>query len=270
MAEMIKKDKIRNSFREQAALAQLHRWNAFCVDKDAPIERIADLISDECQLLHDNEIVASGIEDIVAHFRQSDPTTALALNIKVVGDLAADFELQATGQSQSVSFSFDWQDHLQPKLQFIAYSDVTSEAAETEVLEPIASRLLSVNHRWHVLVEDPNRSPEPFQEIISSKFVMDYGHGAVRSYDELVTWVTGSASSVGASRHDMASFSCEQLQNDLFRAIFVLDWTGLTHEDKYMKAQTEHIWTIQDVLANRYPLIEHINVNFLQPFKVIE
>lgn len=270
MSGLIEKDKVRNSFREKAALAQLHRWNAFCADKDAPIERIADLINEECQLLRGDEIAARGMKEILDHARQSDSTTGFALDVEVVGDLSADFKVQATGLSQTVSFSFDWQDHLQPKLRSIAYSDVTSKAVNTEILEPIASRLLSVNHRWHVLVEDPNRSPKPFKEIISSGFIMDYGHGAVRSYDELVAWVNGSASSVGASRHDMASFNSEQLEDDLYKAVFLLDWTGLTHEDKYMRAQTEHIWTIRDVSANRYPLIEHIKVNFLQPFKVIE
>ena len=129
---------------------------------------------------------------------------------------------------------------------------------------------MSVNHRWHTLVEDPKRTPEPFREIIGDDFTMEYGHGAVRSYDELSDWVYGSASSINASRHDLESFTWTPIGHADYQAVFVLDWCGLSRDDKIMVAKTRHTWRIKDDLTRVFPSIEHMDVHFLEPFKIIE
>ncbi|SIN64584.1 hypothetical protein SAMN02745824_1411 [Parasphingorhabdus marina DSM 22363] len=271
------KSVIRNSFREQAALTQLHRWIAFCLAEDAPSERIADLLGEQSKLIIGEDTVAEGPAEMIQLARSTGISAIISPDVAVVGDLGGDFGMRAVGRSttgtrafQQITFTFDWTDCLEPLLHTISYSEPGGEKPVIEPIEPMASRLLSVSHRWHVLVEDPERTPEPFQEIISEDFVMEYGHGAVRSYDELVDWVTGSASSVGASRHDLVGLKCERLGPGVHRAEFVLDWNGLTHDGKNMTAQTRHTWRIRDVPAARFPVIEHIDVEFLQPFKVIE
>ncbi len=277
MKAAIDKSVVRNSFREQAALTQLHRWMAFCSVEDMPAERIADMLGEQSELVIAEDVAAEGPAEIVQLARSTDISAVISPEVAVVGELSGDFSMQAVGRNssgmdawQKILFTFDWADRLEPRLQSVSYSELEGEKPIIEPIDPMASRLLSVNHRWHVLVEDPKRTPEPFKEIISDDFVMEYGHGAVRSYEELVDWVKGSASSVSASRHDLVGLKCERLGSDVYKAEFVLDWNGLTHEDRNMTAQTKHTWRIRDVPSARFPVIEHINVEFLQPFKIIE
>lgn len=281
MTNEISEVQIRNSFREQAALTQLHRWISYWPDRSEHWDRIDDLVIEDIELALSDGSAVAGKSDLKAlnrHDHQFEFSAIAGKEYEMIGEPDQNFEIrlpvfcpEAEPDSQfgDVRLSFDWADQLQPKIASVKYHIAATGRETQKAINPMASRLMSVNHRWHVLVEYPGRTPDPFQEIIGDEFVMDYGHGAVRSYEELCTWVAGSASSVDASRHDMESFESKQLDDGRYQAVFVLDWNGLTHEGKRMTAQTEHVWTIRDVPSARFPLIDHIKVNFLQPFKVI-
>jgi len=134
----------------------------------------------------------------------------------------------------------------------------------------IPHRLLSLKHRWHALGEAPTKIASPYQQIITDTFVMDWGTGAVRSYAQLEDWLTNSASSMAAARHDIERFEWSVIDDGCFHATFEFSWNGISKSGKPMRAQSRHLWLVHDNGQEPFGRIDRMDVEFLVPFHVID
>ncbi len=273
----VSKSAIRASYLEQAKLTQAHAWLALGMSNAQTYARREYVQSGGF------EITLSGVGELAASLpsqaKRSDLIRSAVLadawrlddhDALRVSGVVADPDSDNSFFSADIGFRFDAEPARLPPLAKIEMTLTGEAEAPGRSADLIKSRLLSTNHRWHTLVEDPNRTPEPFQELLGERFKMEFGYGSVNSYKELRQWVYGSASSVNASRHDMVSVSWRVLNGGEYEAMFVLDWLGLNKDDKTMAAKTEHTWTLSDDPSEPYPRIQHMAVRFLEPFSVIE
>ncbi|MEM9571366.1 MAG: hypothetical protein AAF996_07865 [Pseudomonadota bacterium] len=273
----ISKSAIRASYLEQAKLTQAHAWLALGMSNERVSARAEQLQANgfEIEISESDQLGASSLSlaqrsDLVRSAVLEDAWRLDAGTVLRVEGVIADPNNEGSFFNIQISFSFEPEPALLPpiaKIQIEMTGDAENPGASADLVK---SRLLSTNHRWHTLVEDPNRTPEPFQELLGERFKMEFGHGSVSSYEEFRQWVYGSASSVNASRHDMESVSWRPLDSDEYEAIFVLDWLGLNKDDKTMVAKTKHTWTFSNDPSEAYPRIQHMDVSFLEPFSVIE
>lgn len=269
-------EQVRRSYREQAQLAQAHRWlAAACAGDPAGIFDV--LLAPDATL---GGLAAAGVPMVSEQLpdlrgaRVSNATGPIFPDAQsvtlIVAAIPAGTAAGATIDGH-LTFHFTGPDLLRPLIQSVALSDVAARNSRPAGPEQVtASRVLSLKHRWHALVEDPDRTAEPFRELIADGFVMDWGEGSVRSFDELSAWVTGSAASVSAARHDLAEFEWSADGPERYRARFLLHWSGLSRSGRPMAARSEHRWQIQARPRQRFPAIARMDVNLLVSFHMVE
>ena len=149
-------------------------------------------------------------------------------------------------------------------------ADFSSEPTQTLPTSAVPHRILALKHRWHYLVENPQKDPEAFAEIAGDTFSMNWGHGGVDGFEELRTWVRESAASVSAARHDITHFEWHTLGNNSYQAVFEFDWYGFSRNNKPMFAQSRHTWEIQDNPTETFPRLHHMQVAFITPFRTVD
>lgn len=274
----VSKDVIRASYLEQAKLTQAHAWLGLGDVAQVSPERTSNLEAVSFEITRNGIALPSGIpgsrengREVVrgAVFANSWRALAHQDALSVSADIP-DAETETRFLRAELVFKFDPEPASVPLINAIEITTADPAPPPSSGADFQGSRLLSTNHRWHTLVEDPNRAPEPFKELLGERFKMEFGHGSVSSYEEFCDWIHGSASSVNASRHDLESFTWKPMRGDDYQAVFVLDWLGLNREDKVMTAKTKHTWTMTDDGSGSYPKIQHMNVEFLQAFAVID
>ena len=273
----VSKNSVRSSFLEQAKLAQAHSWLALGLPGFETSGRFKELQANSFEIVFegDDALAESAVSQREMHHLLRSATLDDLWTLEgddrlLVKGVISDPSTRDAYRNVDVRFVFVNEPALAPHISKIEIAISGLGEKPTVPADLIKSRLLSTNHRWHALVEDPNRTPEPFKELLGERFRMEFGHGSVNSYEELRQWVYGSASSVNASRHDMVSVTWCGLSDNEYEAVFVLDWLGLNRDDKMMTAKTKHTWTMSDDPSERYPRIQHMDVQFLEPFAVIE
>lgn len=131
------------------------------------------------------------------------------------------------------------------------------------------TRLLTVVHRWLELVENPNRTAEPFKEIVADEIYFDFSSGAIETFEDLTAWINGPASSVAHSKHDLSDFSFEAIGDNQYELNVTMDWHGLLPDGQRMNAKTQHNWTVVDNPSEIFARIKTINVEVLEPFVIV-
>jgi hypothetical protein len=132
------------------------------------------------------------------------------------------------------------------------------------------TRLLTLVHRWLELVENPERTPEPFQEIIAEDILFNFSSGAIENFEDLSAWINGPASSVAYSKHELSEFRFEKISEAEYTLWVTMDWNGLLPNGKHMTAKTLHNWTVVDNPSDRFARIKTIKVEVLEPFIIVE
>jgi len=261
MTEFPSRQSIRESFVSQSQLAQLHRWIALQFDdKHAPStlahpSSLYKLNGEACKLI-----------DLTNAIR-SHTINRLTVSDKTYSNPIAN-HARIESLPTTIELAFNRTNSLEPVIELVNLK-LGSSSRDENVLTEVPHRLLALKHRWHALVESPNKFPSAFTEIIAADFTMDWGYGGVTGYDELSAWISGSASSVSAARHDISEFRWHRTDHRKYEAYFVFDWYGYTHDEKPMQARSEHTWQVVDVPAESFPRLSHMQVKFTTPFHLV-
>ena len=278
---------VRQSYMQQGAIAQLHRWYQYYENADVGIENQLDILAKDVAVVSANG-TAEGHDAYVAAVSQLPSSWQNSHDLQasdvVVGEdgalgLTATITYQNVGMLEggavralSISYNADLKttDTPLPVFTRIAIeSGAPVDAGEFQDLYA-ANRLLSLVHYWMAMVEHPDRDPEPFREVLAPEIDIDFGSGPISDFEALKAWVEGPASSVSASRHDVHNFSYKTLGEDQFELTVDLDWTAIRRDDVWMTAKTRHTWTVSDTPSERFARIQKIQVEILEPFAVIE
>lgn len=252
---------IRGSYLAQRKLAQLHRWITLQLDPraDASDLATASLTSTlQGQPCSTTDLSAAVQKHHITHLACDDqtwPNPYMPAPLTVTQDkpstLAARFENTEL-----------------PLLSEVALSNSSPVDASAQP-SAIAHRILALKHRWHAIVEAPQKTPSALQELIAPSFDMQWGYGGLSGFSELSAWLTKSAASMDAARHDIAAFAWEPTGRSTFQAQFDFVWYGYSLELEPMHAESRHTWQIEDDPQERYPRIRDMSVEFLIPFHTV-
>ena len=270
MREFPAETTIRDSYLEQAQLSQTHRWLAaqFSARDGDRAEHGALLAPDPRCKLNGGLVTAETARRVVQSLKIVSLTASGRVpTVRLAATQGAAFEARPSTQ---LLLTFSGSDPLLPLVDSVSISapELAGAYPAREAPKDIPHRILALKHRWHALVETPTKTPEPFKDIIGERFVMDWGYGSVSGYDDLAAWLAGSASSVGAARHDIALFEWSELSRDHYRAVFEFDWHGYSLDKQPMRAKSRHTWQVHDRRGERYPRLQRMDVEFLIPFHV--
>lgn len=248
---------IRRSYIAQRQLAQLHRWIALQIDPRADSTNLTT-----ASLAFTNEGKSCDLSELSDLIRASKPAYLSCNDLTWPNPCE-----RATIASTTLAGSFDNSE--QPLLTDIALDNGKDHQEENARPTAIEHRILALKHRWHAIVEAPEKVPAALGELITPSFDMQWGYGGLSGFAELSTWLTKSAASMDAARHDIAAFAWQSTGQNTYQAEFDFVWYGYSNDLEPMHAESRHIWQIVDDPQDRYPRICQMSVEFLTPFHTV-
>lgn len=278
---------VRQSYQEHAAATQLLRWYQYYENTEASFENQLDILQEDVTIVstsgtaHGHDEYKAIVAKIPTTWQNSHNLTNFKPTIEQDGSIKIDASIvyQNVGMAEdgsTLARNIAYTAKLTPAESLLPkFAEITlavgdpADAGNFTNLYP-KNRLLSLAHYWMALVEDPQRSAKPFREILAPEFNINFGRGAITTFDGLAEWIAGPASSVSASHHELQNFSYKELGANHYELTVDLDWTGILPNDAWMKAKTRHTWTISDNPQERFARIKKINVEVLEPFTPVE
>ncbi len=280
--------KIRNSYTEHAALAQFHRWYQFYERSEAGIENALDILTPDVT-------IKSGLGEAKGHDAYAARVTKLpntwknahfpkTTQIKQNDDGTLTLEATITYQNQGIlpdgqtrNADLSYAMHLTPSvndpLPKFSSIEITQNADSTGGKWNDAyahNRAKSLVHYWLALVEDPKRNPAPFNELLAAPFKLNFASGAITTKGGFKKWLSGPASSVDASRHAIENFKVTAASDANFTIEMDFVWNGILPNGAQMTAKTHHTWIVVNDVTERFARIQTMDVETLEPFKVVE
>lgn len=282
-AEDMPIDEIKNGFRVNAALSQLHRWYLYYEEPKYGIENQLDILAEDVT-------VTSGLGEAKGHMQYAErvaqlPTswlnahdvksTTVTVNEDGSISLSADITYLNKGmlengavRSADVSYSTTLtpSDAVLPKFSTIKIVGSNEGEAETFVSAYGDNRMRSLVHYWLALIEDPARNPDPVREILADGFSLNFSSGAITDFDGFNAWLAGPGSSVTASTHKIGDFSQELVGDNQYTVSMTFDWNGILPDGTELAAKTKHSWGVVDDPTKRFAQIKTVDVEILEPF----
>ena len=278
---------VRESYLQQGAMAQLHRWYQYYENAAVGMDNQLDILAKDVTIVSANgtaqghEAYAAAVSQLPSNWQNSHDLQSSEIKVREDGTLGlnANITYKNVGMLEGnairaldISYDADLVQTDTPLPLFKSITIKTGASVEAGAFEDLyaQNRLLSLVHYWMAMVEHPDRNPEPFREVLAQEVDINFGSGPITGFDELKAWIAGPASSVSASRHDVHNFSYRTLDDGQYELTVDLDWTGIRPDDVWMTAKTRHVWTVKDNPSERFARIKKIRVEVLEPFSVVK
>lgn len=282
-AEMMSTNEIKQGYKQHAALAQLHRWYLLYEEPEYGIDNALDILSEDVYV-KSGLGEARGHEQYAERVKQLPTTWKNAHEVKsvdvVVNDdgslqLTTDITYQNQGMLEndavrtaelSYTMSLTPGETVLPTFTHIAIAQNSDGLSDTFTPRYAENRLKSLVHYWLALIEDPARNAAPVEEILAEDFTLNFSSGAITDMEGFRQWLAGPASQVTASTHHVSNFSHEALDEDRYAVSMDFDWNGILPDNTEMTAKTRHLWIVLDNRSERFPRIQTVDVEVLEPF----
>jgi len=272
---------IRNGHRHHAALAQLLRWYLYYEEPEAPIENVLDLLADDVYMKmaagegRGKELFVAANAGVPrdwqnAHVIVDDQfevtdATASAMVVEIeYSNLGAetDGSLRAARLRYEVGLTAQ-ADSVLPLVSSLTASPI-AEGATTEFTTAYAeNRCASLLHYWVALIDDPNRSAEPFAEVLADGFRLDFTSGPITELEQLGSWLDGPAAGFEATSHQFENLRVTSIDERNFEVEVDMEWAAIT-ADGIATARTRHLWSVVDDPVDRFAKIKTVSVELLR------
>lgn len=274
---------IQQSHQKHAAMAQYYRWFQVYERGEGGLDNALDILSEDIQL-SSGLGKASGLQAYAERFAQIPSSWGNAhhvndIEITIQDDGGIQLDAQITYLNQGMlengqvrSAELNYATILAPPPGPLPkFTSITITSSSDQVLDSYTdaygdNRVKSLVHYWLALIENPSRETEPFREILTQDFVLAFSSGDIRDFAEFKTWLTGPASAVAASSHEIEDISITSTGDDAFEVSMNFNWQGLLPDGTKLAAKTQHHWTIENDIKERFARIKRVDVEILEPF----
>lgn len=230
-----REQRLRESYRKQAALAQLYSW----------LHR------------HDQRSGAS------AHF-----VKASAAQLQSDGAVAIDAQIECLDVSGQVMKSTAHchalvrpTNAVLPKIADVRIAAGTRQRADSFRSAQAENRIRSLIHYFLALVENPRRDPQPFRELLAEGFSLKLVDPPIESFDALTAWVAGPLSSVIASAHVISDLALEKLGERDYQATVDMRSEALFPDGSGIVSVTTQTWSVADDTQEQFARIREITIH---------
>ena len=125
-------------------------------------------------------------------------------------------------------------------------------------------------YNWILNMEQLDGNIEPFKQILSEDFVLNFSTAAqISSIEQLETWLNGTPLGLKQSSHFPENFSIKTLWKNQYEMYAEFDWFGVGKDDSKMRARTAHTWKIIDNPLEKFARIEQADVQQKEAFRVV-
>lgn len=277
---------IKKGYLRHAALAQLHRWYQLYENNETELANQLDILSEGIKIKSGlgegkgHEIYKERISQLPktwqnAHFVRnpkfniSNEGTELELDVTYINK-----GMKEDGSVRRAELHYTTKleptDTVLPRFSSIEISQLSEDSADAFNSAYPENRSLSLVHYYLALVEDPSRNPEPFREVFADDFSLNFTSDAITNFEGFKAWLAGPGSQVSASTHELSNVSVKDLGNNQYSLEVDFDWQGILPTGAQMAAKTHHNWLITDNPKERFARIKKVEVEVLEPFRVLE
>jgi hypothetical protein len=229
-----REQRLRESYRKHAALAQLSSW----------LHR------------HDQAGGAS------AHFIKTS-----AVHLQSDGAIAIDAEIDCFNVSGQVMKSsahchavMRATDGVLPKIADVRIAEGTRQRAESFRSAQAENRIRSLIHYFMALVESPGRDPQPFRELLAQRFSLNLIEPPIESFEALSAWVAGPLSCVVASTHVISDLALAKLGDNDYSTTVGMRSEALFPDGSGIASRTTQTWTVADDTQERFARVRQIAI----------
>lgn len=275
---------VKQGYVKHAAMAQLHRWYQIYENAETPIANQLDILELDIKLKSGlgegigHAAYVQRIDQLPKTWKNAHFVRSALVTLDADGVIGLDASLtylnqgmQADGSVRTAELKYTTALRrtaaLLPKFSRVEITQISEGTAAEFRPAYVENRVLSLIHYWLALVEDPERGLEPFTEILADGFELQFSSGPITDFKALELWLRGPASATVASTHEMANFSCEQVDQTTYRAQADFGWRGILPDDQLMVGKTRHHWQVVNDPKERFARIKALEVEVLEPFK---
>jgi hypothetical protein len=130
----------------------------------------------------------------------------------------------------------------------------------TTRLSAAAHRACGTVHYFIALVENPERDPKPFRELLAADFDLGYTATPMKDLAALDAWVAGPLSSVVASEHDIHSIQVRDLGADRSIAAVAMTSQALFPDGSGAISRNTQNWTLDHGTGECFPRVMEISI----------
>lgn len=274
---------IRNGYRQHGALAQLYRWWQWYEHPDSPLVNQLDIMTSDIRIDAPSGLVESrdAYAEVAAgfpvmqnaHIPESIELTMGDGEISGTADITyLNIGAQPDGALTAMKIHYELGLKEQgstplPLFNSIAITMPGAAEGESEFRDAYAvSRSRSLVHYYLALLEDPNRTLEPFGEIFAEDVSLSFGPEPLTGLDDFSGFLERSAATVVASNHVITDFAAADNGDNTLTATIDFDWFGILPDGGQMTAATRHTWLINDDPTARFAKIQRADVEHIRPF----
>jgi len=132
------------------------------------------------------------------------------------------------------------------------------------------NRLKSLMHAWLLNVEGLDGNVEPFKELLTDDFYLNFSSGdQIDSVEKLEKWLNGAPMTLAVSSHYPINFSVETTGKNTYTMHVDFVWFGLAKDGNTYKAVTSHDWRVVDDPTERFARIKRADVTRKVPFGLL-
>ncbi len=283
---------IREGFVGHGALAQMHRWWQFYEVAEPVLENQLDILAEDVFVRSTLGEVTGRAAYVTAsaslptdwrnsHVIGRPATTVTDGGVSLRTDLTyLNLGAKPAGELTARRLQYDVEmsrhDHTPlPTIRRLVISDLGDPVGSEYRSAYPQNRVLSLLHYWLALVEDPARRAEPFVELLTDPFRLDFTSGPITDAAGLAGWLAGPASEVEASTHVITSLAVDAVDavdavagpgaGSGFTAVVGLDWHAVLPGGAQVRAATEHTWQVVDDPERRFARIRQAEVRTVRP-----
>ncbi len=267
---------IMGSFRTQAALSQFFRWFQFYEHEKASLNHQTTIVAPEIQF-DSNQGFATGVEAYQttihkiprvwqnSHFVsdvhiERDKNNMLMLDADIIflnrGALVQNHILGSRLKIKS-QFNDDFtsvaeaseQTDKESALPLMRRMNVSS-SQNGKVKEYQSSyaqnRLKSLLHYWLHLIENPNRSLDDFEVILTETYRTEFSEEDFASEVGMQGWLVRPEASAKAMHYRVRNIQIEELDMNKYSLKAEMDWYGLIENDEQVTGRVNQIFAVID------------------------
>lgn len=274
IADIVSEDRLRESFRRHATLAQLNRMWQFQERPASGLDNLLDMMTSDV-VIHSSHLDVRGHHELraamagmpigwrAAHVLKEFDISVDAGETRLeaaIGYLTAGAHDAVSTAEAHYTATFAMAEGVLPKLARI---DVSQDEAQPggEFMDMFAEhRVRSAVHYFFALVEDPSRDPEPVLELLCEDFRLDFTTVPIDSHRALREWVAGPLSSVIASEHDIHSIDVREVGLDAYDVEIRMKSQAMFPDRSGAISRNTQRWRMTDVVRERFPRISRIEI----------
>lgn len=270
--------RLRESYIKHATLAQLHRWFQYFENAECGLANHVDTLSDGVTV-RTMDMSTTSLKEYVesiaspsAHIRKAHVLKDHTIDISLDGSIRLKAEVDILTSSQSPDDDAqNWPIELEAILS--PTETVLPKFTEIHITRSGPERRLkyqdtyrehrvrSMVHHFTAIVEDPSRNPEPFREVLSDEFSINYTETPMVDFESVKAWVAGALSSVVASNHQIHDVAYDVIARGDYLVTIRMESRALFPDGSGITSKNSQTWTLTDTPTDRFPKIRKITID---------